>query len=677
MVDLVGAMIWWDKWQLRVLVLGSLILQWFLLLAAPMRKYVIPRWFRTCIWLAYISSDALAIYALATLFNRHARAAGGGSGKASPLELLWAPILLIHLGGQQELRAYEIEDNERWTWHTVTLVSQVTVAVYVYYKAWPSTSDRRLLASAILLFITGFLSFCEKPWALYTARINRLATVSDMLEEPGRSSKGGFCFTELNKRARRDRYRQLSERDKVHMILSDLSLYAAADDLHQELEPLAPGADVSRWLRKAFELIYTRANVVTTPAYMAYHLLLVPSLHAAAIALFATIPNKHGRYDGTDVKMTYILMCLTAALDLLAACIRGLLYLFLLIAGVPALCETIPEYNLVDSVLRRMRPYIGSLLKCATCVGFEVRFDFRRPKLYGVVMEFFKIDLVKVGEEKGFDLSTYRSFSRSKSNKNWALSHDLRDKCGIMVKRTLRMASFDKSVLIWHIATDLSLRRLLPPDKMASVEWLSGVAASSPEEKLCSLRQLCTQAISNYMAHLLNFRPEMLMTGSRKHLFTQTTENMERILSADEAVANGVKLKLQNKQQLDDEDLRMIRDEAAKRAEDNKGARYTLIHDACKLAIELVGIQEDTRWHLMHRVWVGMLCYSASMCRGYLHAKSLGEGGEFLSVVWLIISLKGGKTLADKLQMPEPEEEDEELRKSDEGSSNNPGNVPR
>ena len=70
-----------------------------------------------------------------------------------------------------------------------------------------------------------------------------------------------------------------------------------------------------------------------------------------------------------------------------------------------------------------------------------------------------------------------------------------------------------------------------------------------------------------------------------------------------------------------------------------------------------MGIDNDeTRGRLMYRVWVGMLCYSASMCRGYLHAKSLGEGGEFLSVIWLIISLKGGKTLADKLQMPETEE---------------------
>jgi hypothetical protein len=54
-----------------------------------------------------------------------------------------------------------------------------------------------------------------------------------------------------------------------------------------------------------------------------------------------------------------------------------------------------------------------------------------------------------------------------------------------------------------------------------------------------------------------------------------------------------------------------------------------------------------------------MLCYSASMCRGYLHAKSLGEGGEFLSYVWLLISLIGGRTLADKLQMPDDDPEPE------------------
>jgi hypothetical protein len=56
-----SAVRWWDEWQMRVLVAGSLLMQWFLLLAAPMRKYTIQTWLRRLIWLVYISCDALAI----------------------------------------------------------------------------------------------------------------------------------------------------------------------------------------------------------------------------------------------------------------------------------------------------------------------------------------------------------------------------------------------------------------------------------------------------------------------------------------------------------------------------------------------------------------------------------------------------------------------------------------
>nr|TKW25047.1 hypothetical protein SEVIR_3G090700v2 [Setaria viridis] len=398
-----------------------------------------------------------------------------------------------------------------------------------------SPSHRRPLGPGVPLFITGFLSFCEKPWALYRARINRLAAVAAMLEEQSKKKWWSFCFSELDK------------------------LVASSDDLNQRLKPLDPGADVSWWLRNAFGLIYTRANVVTTPVYMAYHLLLLPSLHTAAIALFATIP-KHG-YEGTDVRMTYILMCLTAALDLLAAFIRVLLHLILFCAGVPALCETIPEYNLVTSVLRRMRPRTGWLLKCATKINLisEEFFEFRRPELYGMVIGFFAIDLVKVALGKSF----------SEGSTNWALGDDLTRECGTMIKRSLR-ASFDRSVLIWHIATDLCFRRLMTSQRLSEEQH----DELSEEQRL---RQLCTQAISNYMAHLLNFRADMLMTGSRQHLFSRASQHMERILEAAKDVRHKL---LQGKQQPEDGDLRKIKDEAAKLA-DESGGRYTLIHDAC------------------------------------------------------------------------------------------------
>ena len=37
----------------------------------------------------------------------------------------------------------------------------------------------------------------------------------------------------------------------------------------------------------------------------------------------------------------------------------------------------------------------------------------------------------------------------------------------------------------------------------------------------------------------------------------------------------------------------------------------------------------------------------------------MGEDGELLTCVWLVLSLKGAKTLADKLQMPEPDAQQE------------------
>jgi phage tail tape-measure protein len=45
-----------------------------------------------------------------------------------------------------------------------------------------------------------------------------------------------------------------------------------------------------------------------------------------------------------------------------------------------------------------------------------------------------------------------------------------------------------------------------------------------------------------------------------------------------------------------------------------------------------------------------MLCFSASRCRGYLHAKSLGSCGEFLSYISLQMSHARLETYAERQQ---------------------------
>uniref|UniRef100_M8B9Y3 DUF4220 domain-containing protein n=1 Tax=Aegilops tauschii TaxID=37682 RepID=M8B9Y3_AEGTA len=151
-----NAVQWWDEQQLRALVLGSLAVQYFLCFSATRRKSRIPPWYRFFIWLSYLGSDALPIYALATLFNRQKRL----QYHTGNLQVLWAPVLLMHLGGQVGITAYNVEDNELWKRHFLTALSQVTVAVYVFCKSWPSPADKTLAVgfSGLHFALKGILS---------------------------------------------------------------------------------------------------------------------------------------------------------------------------------------------------------------------------------------------------------------------------------------------------------------------------------------------------------------------------------------------------------------------------------------------------------------------------------------------------------------------------------------
>uniref|UniRef100_A0A0D9VE83 DUF4220 domain-containing protein n=1 Tax=Leersia perrieri TaxID=77586 RepID=A0A0D9VE83_9ORYZ len=63
-------------------------------------------------------------------------------------------------------------------------------------------------------------------------------------------------------------------------------------------------------------------------------------------------------------------------------------------------------------------------------------------------------------------------------------------------------------------------------------------------------------------------------------------------------------------------------------------------------------------WRVISGVWVEMICYSASRCRGFLQANSMSVGGEFLTIVWLLLHRMGMEGLADKLQRPEVTEDE-------------------
>ena len=92
----------------------------------------------------------------------------------------------------------------------------------------------------------------------------------------------------------------------------------------------------------------------------------------------------------------------------------------------------------------------------------------------------------------------------------------------------------------------------------------------------------------------------------------------------------------------------------SKKEDPNIGSEENFIDDAWDLAQGLFKLRDDfgdeKMWKAIQGVWVEMLCFSASRCRGYLHAKALGSGGEFLSYVWLLLFYMGMETFTERLQ---------------------------
>ncbi|KAM0857791.1 hypothetical protein ACQ4PT_000922 [Festuca glaucescens] len=624
-----SAILWWEEWQLRILVLGSLFIQFLICFTIWIRRVASLRRLRVLAWIAFIGADALAIYALATLFNRRKQT---WDGESSAMEVLWAPVLLIHLGGQLTVSAYSLEDNELWKRHTVTLVSQITVALYVFWKSW--CGEKTLLAAAVLLFVVGILKFAQKPWALRTASFNSMQASSTV------SMPATPCEEETVHEHIYSLQEYVLEAKKcVSHITAGTQYWYEAQSNYMFVDRSAPYSvrirelssvlkleykhaysTLQACLGSTFDMLYTRQGSFDT--YLGTSLLfLLPFLVLASVLLFV-MSNKDGQNE-SDVMVTYILFCCTTMLEFfipfvgLCQMIGCCTWLHKHLQGWHGM---VSQHNLISFCVRKKKPTF--VMRLST-------FNFLRDSLnqhwyiQQVHAAFQITEMVHQHVLNGWknciqDDASYKRFNDLRGQ--WALRRHRQ--LGWSLKKP-----FDETVLTWHIATDLCFYH-----SSTSPQGRRGEATEHSRE------------ISNYMICLLLIRPEMLMPGSRSDLFTlvsdQIIEDSKGPLSVTEEI-------------LAKEILNMPMLSTA----------ANMISSAVNLAKGLIELRDEKeRWTVIQGVWVEMLCYSASRCRGYLHAKSLGEGGEYLSYIWLLLSFLGMETLADRHQYwsdPQDEEEHE------------------
>jgi hypothetical protein len=74
--------------------------------------------------------------------------------------------MLLHLGGQDTLTAYAVQDKELWLRHLLGLIIQLGVALYIFLLSW---KGNWLSFLTILVLIAGFIKYAERTWVMRLA----------------------------------------------------------------------------------------------------------------------------------------------------------------------------------------------------------------------------------------------------------------------------------------------------------------------------------------------------------------------------------------------------------------------------------------------------------------------------------------------------------------------------
>lgn len=180
----------WDSWNIRGMIILSLSLQTILIFVSPSRKRTSNKFLIMLLWSSYLLADLSANFAVALIAKNQGKdRKPDDPPQDKKLVALWAPFLLLHLGGPDTITAFSLEDNALWTRHFLGLVFQALAGVYVVVQSLPNV----LWMIILLLFTAGTSKYLERTIALYLASSDKFR--GSMFQ----GSNSGFDYTDQTK----------------------------------------------------------------------------------------------------------------------------------------------------------------------------------------------------------------------------------------------------------------------------------------------------------------------------------------------------------------------------------------------------------------------------------------------------------------------------------------------
>ncbi|MCD7447909.1 hypothetical protein HAX54_035840 [Datura stramonium] len=612
------------------------------------------------LWTAYLLADWIATVALGVICQNTLDECQQGSVDGNlkdELMSFWAPFLLLHLGGPDTITAYSLEDNELWLRHLVGLIIQSGLVFYIILVSLPGSSWLPILSS--IIFVSGFIKFCERTCALRLANTENLRNSMLTPPDPGpnyakfmeeftlKKAEGFYVMADEVKEipvpidhsydTGKDKLLLISEAydqfQTFKRLFVDLILSFQDRDnsrcYFQKLTSIEAFDVIEAELGFAFDTFYTKAPVVYTPLGC---ILRVVTFSCTLFSLISfSLCKERSKHHIFDLILTYLLLVVALLLEIYAFIISlnsdwmknwlskgkpdGKFRQFIL----SKLClqtsnkmrwsNCTPQYNLLSCCLEFKPPpcyrfqklfLVDKLLENLKCNKYEQV----SPELKELIFYHFR----KFAGESSKEPDTTALCKRRGSI---ALNENA---CHSLVWST--EVEFDQSILIWHIATDLCYY----------MENFNGDGSTTH-----SIQSNQSKQLSDYMLYLLVVCPFMLPIGIGMIRFRDTCAEAkefftERNLVKELAIAC--------------DKLLTVNTEVGPAKV--KGDRSkSVLFDACILSKSLQEKGKEQKWKIISEVWVEMLAYAATHCRGNHHAQQLRKGGELLTHVWLLMAHLG------------------------------------
>ncbi|KAJ1407093.1 hypothetical protein SESBI_24622 [Sesbania bispinosa] len=676
----------WDKWELRFVVLFSLSIQIILILLGNKRKYCTRSWLRFTLWSAYLLADWLATTSLGALSNKEGENKGGFVEPMYVIVALWAPLLLLHLGGPDTITAYSMEDNALWSRRLLSYSIQVVVALYIFLRSWTNT-DLNILA--IPIFIAGIIKIGERIWVLWSASSQQFkeslfpdpdpgpnyarymetynsasyegfrVEVEGLIETPSAGGDHNYAAAEGNiiPLPQTDTYGPATTVKIAHKFLKISKLLFADlilsfQDVSESRSSLmnGNGKDVFEVMEVElgfmYDLFYTKAAAIYS--FMGCVLRFV-TLSCNISVLCAFFSMEKNQYPKVDVFITGVLLLGAIILEIYSVILLlssdwTMLWLskhknrvtskaISLIQFVKRKrwSNSIGQFNLISFCLLQARkqkcriPCFKVGLKCCLArmiIGVWQSYQKYKHSDFEIVTPDLKEIIFQ------HFINKIKEVNKEERVKDEELAKDITGFCNDKGAKVLESFKYSNK-LGWSVGVEFDQSILLW--HVATDICYNSVSVEEDTNNGRSLTpREASKLLSEYMVYLLVMRPSMMPNGIGEIRFQDTCAE------ATEFVEDRYSIKWEKEvcQKL----LKVSSEIEKVKPLKVKGDRSkSVLFDACRLAKQIRELSDDEdwetkkMWELISQVWVEMLGYAASHCQGIHHAQELRHGGELLT----------------------------------------------